>query len=129
MAKGTLYRARGDSVRFRAYFDTALVVASARQDDFFMSFLLGGRGQRKEAYAAFARARAAMGPRLVLDEYEARLAMLAGDYERAIEILERKNWGRHLTVPWLRADPFWDPIRGDPRFQRLVRRDPTEARR
>jgi hypothetical protein len=129
LAKGTVYRALGDSVRFRAYCDTGLAVARARHDDFMMSFLLGGLGYRKEAYAAFARARAASAPHLMLDEWEARLAILAGDYERAIEILERKNWGRHLTVPWLRADPFWDPIRRDPRFQRLVRRDPTEARR
>jgi hypothetical protein len=122
LVKGTVYRALGDSARFRASFDTALVVARARRDDFLMSFLLGGLGHREEAYAAFARARAAMGPRFVLDEYEARLAMLAGDHERAIEVLERRNWGRQLTVPWLRADPFWAPIRQDPRFQRLIGR-------
>ena len=61
----------------------------------------------------------------MMEEWEARLAILAGDNERAIGILEQKNWGRHLTVPWLRADPFWDPIRKDPRFQRLVRADTT----
>jgi serine/threonine-protein kinase len=129
LVKGTIYRALGDSLRFRASWDTALVVARARQDDFLMSFLLGGLGHREEGYAAFERARAAMGPRFVLDEFEARLAIIAGDAERAIEILERKNWGRHLTVPWLRVDPFWDPIRNDPRFQRLVRPDTAEVRR
>jgi len=125
LAKGAIYRGLGDSVRFRAYFDTALVAARARHDDFRMSFLLGGLGHRKEAYAAFARAKAASAPHLMMEEWEARLAILAGDNERAIGILEQKNWGRHLTVPWLRADPFWDPIRKDPRFQRLVRADTT----
>ncbi len=127
LAKGALYRARGDSARFRAYFDTAFAVVQAhnkrnpRQPDYFMmSFLLGARGRRDEAYAAFAKARAAMGRHLVKDEYEARLAVIAGDYERAINILERKNWGNHLTVAWLRTDPFWDPLRSDPRFQRLI---------
>jgi eukaryotic-like serine/threonine-protein kinase len=127
VAKGAVYRAHGDSVRFHAYFDTAFAVMQAQykrnsqQPDYFMmSFLLGARGQREQAYAAFAKARAAMGRHLVKDEFEARLAVIAGDYERAINILERKNWGNHLTVPWLRADPFWDPLRGDPRFQRLV---------
>jgi tetratricopeptide (TPR) repeat protein len=128
LAKGAIARALGDSVRFRAYFDTGLVSARARHDD-RISFLLGGLGHRQEAYAAFARAMAATAPHLRHEEHEARLAMLAGDYERAIEILERKNWGRHLTVPWLRADPFWDPIRRDPRFQRLIRPDSTEPRR
>ena len=129
LAKGVICRQLGDSVRFRAYFDTGLVAARARHDDFRMSFLLGGLGHRQEGYAAFARARAASAPHLMLEEWEARLAILAGDHERAIKILERKNWGRHLTVPWLRADPFWDPIRADPRFQRLVRPDSTEVPR
>jgi TolB-like protein/Flp pilus assembly protein TadD/tRNA A-37 threonylcarbamoyl transferase component Bud32 len=127
IVKGAISRALGDSVRFRAYFDTALTVAQARYRKnpdpaalFMMSFPLGARGQWKEAYDAFARGRAAIGPNLVLEEHEARLAVIAGDYERAIRILERKNWGRHLTVPWLRADPFWDPLRKDPRFQRLI---------
>ena len=123
LTKGVISRALGDSVRYRAHFEMALPVAKARHDDFLQCFLLGGLGHRKEAYAAFARARAAFGPRSILDEYEARLAMLAGDYERAIEILERRNWGQQLTVPWLRADPFWAPLRKDPRFQRLVRDD------
>jgi serine/threonine-protein kinase len=129
LAKGAIYRSLGDSVRSRAYFDTALVVARPRHDDFMTAFMLGALGHRKEAYAAFARAKAASAPHLWHEEWEARLAMLAGDHERAIAILQRKNWGRHLTVPWLRADPFWDPIRKDPRFQRLVQADTTEARR
>jgi tetratricopeptide (TPR) repeat protein len=129
MAKGAIYRALGDSVRYRAYFDTALVVARVRQDHFMLGFLLGGRGRRQEAYAEFAKAKAASAPHLWHEEFEARLAIMAGDDERAIRILERKNWGNHLTVPWLRADPFWDPIRGDPRFQRLIHPDSSATRR
>ncbi|HJR34220.1 MAG TPA: tetratricopeptide repeat protein, partial [Gemmatimonadales bacterium] len=129
LVKGTIYRALGDSVRFRAHFEMALPVAKARHDDFLLCFLLGGLRHRKEAYAAFARAKAASTPHLMLEEFEARLAVLAGDYEKAIEILERRNWGRHLTVPWLRADPFWDPLRKDARFQRLVRHDTTRTGR
>jgi tetratricopeptide (TPR) repeat protein len=129
LAKGVIYRALGDSARYRAYLDSGLVVARAHGDDFRGSFMLAGLGHRKEAYAAFARAKAASAPHLMLEEWEARLAILAGDYERAIRILERKNWGRHLTVPWLRADPFWDPIRRDPRFQRLIHPDSSATRR
>jgi hypothetical protein len=47
--------------------------------------------------------------------------VLMGDVGRAIDVLERL-----LSVPApvsehsLRLEPFWDPLRGDARFQRLV---------
>ena len=44
-----------------------------------------------------------------------------GDHGSAIGELEAllaiPSW---ISVPALRTDPAWDPLRGDPRFQRLV---------
>lgn len=129
LAIGYTYRARGDSIRFHAYYDTAFATASAkvqeRPNDYrslgVTSWVLAGRGQRSQAYAAMDRARASRGvqsPRW--GEIQARLSVFAGDYDRALGALEQRHWGPGLTIPWLCADPFWDPLRSDPRFQRLV---------
>jgi eukaryotic-like serine/threonine-protein kinase len=45
-----------------------------------------------------------------------------GEYSRAIDQLERA-YGEHSSdVPFMNVQPSFDPLRGDPRFQALVRR-------
>jgi serine/threonine-protein kinase len=49
--------------------------------------------------------------------------MLMGDKERVIANLERllvQPSGNSWTPALLRIDPLWDPIRNDPRFQKLA---------
>jgi TolB-like protein len=131
IVKGMVYRARGDLSRFRAYFDTAFTFSTARlrqsprQPSYLMikAFALATRGARAQAYATWAQAKANSGERWFQSgELDARLAVMAGDYERALDVLEQRNWGTQLTLPWLRADPFWNPLRNYPRFQQLFKR-------
>ena len=52
-----------------------------------------------------------------------RAYMLMGDKERVIANLERllvQPSGNSWTPALLRMDPLWDPIRNDPRFQKLA---------
>ncbi len=54
----------------------------------------------------------------------AHIYVRAGDNHAAIEQLGRLLAAESpLSAPWVRADPSWDPLREDPRFQRLLERD------
>ena len=47
--------------------------------------------------------------------------MLAGENESAITLLEQVVAAPYpVTRAYLRADPTWAPLRGNPRFERLV---------
>ncbi len=57
------------------------------------------------------------------DAAEARAIILArlGESDAALDEIERQLAGpSKLTVPMLRLDPRWDPIREDPRFKALL---------
>jgi hypothetical protein len=47
--------------------------------------------------------------------------VMVGEYDAAIEqlefLLERPGW---ISIPLLRLDPAWDPLRKHPRFKKLV---------
>jgi len=45
-----------------------------------------------------------------------------GDKDQAIRWLENAYDERSSQITWLKVDPTWDPLRGDPRFQDLLRR-------
>lgn len=58
----------------------------------------------------------------VLIQYLAIIHAWTGDKNRAIERLEEaaKLPGSHVTYGYLRLHPLWDPLRGDPRFEKIV---------
>jgi serine/threonine protein kinase/TolB-like protein/Flp pilus assembly protein TadD len=55
-------------------------------------------------------------------QYLAVIYAWTGDKDRAIERLTEavKLPGNHVTYGHLRLNPFWDPLRGDPRFEAII---------
>jgi hypothetical protein len=50
-----------------------------------------------------------------------RIYLLAGDREKALNRLESLLRLPYFLSPrWLPLDPAFEPLRGDPRFQRLL---------
>ena len=60
------------------------------------------------------------GPMLI--QYLAVIYAWTGDKDRAIERLAEaaKLPGSHVSYGYLRLNPLWDPLRGDPRFEAIV---------
>ena len=65
------------------------------------------------------------GPKV--EETVAQIYAALGDADHAVPILKRLlqiPYRQPITTESLRVDPFWDPIRNDPRFQELVAEKP-----
>jgi TolB-like protein/Tfp pilus assembly protein PilF len=57
----------------------------------------------------------------------AQIYAWTGETDQALQLLERSlSTPNGVTVPFLKLDPMWDPLRSDPRFQALI--DGREAK-
>ena len=51
----------------------------------------------------------------------AQVLAWAGENDRALELIKRSlSTPNGVTLPLLKLDPSWDPLRSDPRFQQLI---------
>jgi tetratricopeptide (TPR) repeat protein len=126
----------GDESKARAYGDTAVKIAEAQLSDFpedaqihellGRSLVLAGRKQ--EAIDASERSLkmretaldASTGPYV---RYQvARVLIQAGAYDRALDLIEPLlgEYYSDLTPAWLRLEPTFKPLKGNPRFERLT---------
>ena len=131
-----VHHARGDARRSRAYADSAVRAfeAAVREAprDAQPRTLLG----LAEAYAGRMAEAVRDGERGVamnedayyepyLEQQLARIYLLSGQADKAIDLLERLVRVPHtLSAGWLRIDPTWDPLRSQPGFVRLVEGKP-----
>jgi TolB-like protein/Flp pilus assembly protein TadD len=135
--EGEIYRLQGDEAKARTAFEHARVVSNellrAAPDDPARhgqhGLILAALGQKQEAIAEGKRAvellpesqDALDGP-----QGTAALAQIyawTGEFDEAFRLLDHLlAVPSNITVPMLKLDPAWDPLRQDPRFQPLIDR-------
>jgi TolB-like protein/Tfp pilus assembly protein PilF len=141
--KAQAYRAKGDAENARAAYTETLPVAERALAEspadaprhLVVGLTHAGLGHKEEALNAGRRGvemlpetkDALNGP--VLKISLARIHTILGEPEEAISLLERSlQTVGGITVNELRYDPTWDPLRQNPRFQKLVAADAAERK-
>jgi TolB-like protein/Flp pilus assembly protein TadD len=136
LLEGEIYRLQGDEAKARTAFEHARVVSEqllreapddpARHGQH--GLILAALGQKQEANAEGKRAVELLPESQ--DAFDGPLGTAAlaqiyawtGEFDEAFRLLDHllaiPTHG--LTVPMLKLDPAWDPLRKDPRFQALI---------
>ena len=134
---GATWNLLGDSAKGRAFGDSARIVAETQLASYpedaqlheLRARSLALMGRKAEAIEEAERSLkmrenaldASTGPYV---RYQAaRVLIQAGAYDRALDIIEpllTTNYSE-LTPAWLRLEPVFRPLRGNPRFERLTK--------
>ncbi len=136
MVRAQTYALRGDMAHARAFADTArrwyqrdVGESSDPAPRLFLGLALAYLGHAADAVRAGEQGLALIPPsRDVIAsanfQHElARIYVLAGEEDKAIALLKTLlTEPYHLSPGWLSIDPNFDPLRGNPRFQELLRR-------
>jgi TolB-like protein/Flp pilus assembly protein TadD len=99
--------------------------ADALDDDPEITALLGAAyakaGQREKALACLEKLKQIQTQRFVRNYLFSFLYAALGDNASALNYLEKAdNDGETPDTTWMKVDPLFDPLRGEPRFQKLV---------
>jgi TolB-like protein/Flp pilus assembly protein TadD len=135
LLEGEIYRLQGDKTKAQESFETARMVSekllrevpgdAARHAQH--GLILAALGQKQEAIAEGKRAvellpesqDALDGPQCT--SALAEIYACSGELDEAFRLLDHLfAIPSNLTVPMLKLDPAWDPLRKDPRFQALI---------
>ena len=133
--RGMLHQLKGETEKARPIFETArqrLLQKIAATPDYAklhasLGHVLAYLGDKAGAIASAERAMQLLpesvdafdGP--VMTIMAAQTYATLGETDRALALVEHLLTTAHgLTVPTLRLDPMWDPLRSDPRFEELL---------
>jgi TolB-like protein/Flp pilus assembly protein TadD len=99
-----------------------------------LGFVLAGLGEKELAIAEGKRAVQLLpesqdafdGPKMTVAL--AQIYAWTGESDQALQLLDRSlSTPMGITVPFLKLDPMWEPLRNDPRFQALIERHEGES--
>src|SRR5881227_3766 len=133
--EGMIHLLQGDKPRAQAEFERARVISEKSMQEVpedparhaQHGLILAALGQKQEAIAEGKRAvellpesqDALDGPRATADL--AQIYAWTGEFDEAFRLLDHLfAVPSNLTVPMLKLDPAWDPLRQDPRYQALI---------
>ena len=120
---------RGDQAKAREYAEEArkagaAVLAEVPQDAqrrVFLGLALAYLGKKAEAVREGERGVALAPNNRYYQHQLVRIHVLLGNHDRALDLLEPLlKQPYYLTPAWLRIDPNFDPLRGNPRFEKLA---------
>jgi serine/threonine-protein kinase len=138
-ALAQVYALRGDAAKARVYADSSRVAYEAQlranptdpQRHVLLGLMLAYLGRKADAVRLGEK-----GVALLPVSEEAyggaynqhqlvRIYIMVGEHEKALDRLEQLlRIPYYLSPAWLRIDPTFDPLRGNPRFERLVAGQP-----
>jgi TolB-like protein/Flp pilus assembly protein TadD len=133
--EGKIHLLQGDKTKAQAEFEHARLISekllreapedSARHGQH--GLILAALGQKQEAIAEGKRAVELLpesqdafdGPQATANLAE--IYAWTGEFDEAFRLLDHLfTVPSHLTIPMLKLDPAWDPLRQDPRYQALI---------
>jgi len=120
---GSAYLGQGDAEEALSWYRRGQSLEkSVRSYDAVIVRALAPLGRREEAEAILARLDEESRHQYVRAEILAMGYGAIGDFDRAFESLERAFQARSAGLMYLHVDPGYESLRGDPRFDALVRR-------
>jgi eukaryotic-like serine/threonine-protein kinase len=130
-----IYALRSETAQVRAYADSAQIALEGQlkstpgdpQRRVFLGMTLAYLGRKADALREAERGAALLPPQrdafvgTYLQHQLARVYLLAGEPDKALDLLEqllRRPY--YLSPGWLRIDPTFKPLHGNPRFEKLA---------
>jgi Flp pilus assembly protein TadD len=87
-----------------------------------LTYVYAVSGQRGEAQRLFDQLQEMLRQRHDGSSALAAVYLGFGDKDKALELLDKSYEERSSALALLKAEPLWDSLRSDPRFQDLMRR-------